>query len=125
MAGVRNTMRKLIFKRKKTFTASAGKVRVFIQDPHGELVLGSISCKEIGTLKNGETAEYSIPNERVYAFIVFSKVAPESYHSYYEIPAGEGTVELFTAPKLDPIKGNPFAIYDKKDMVELSKEKGW
>ncbi|MCL2333985.1 MAG: hypothetical protein FWC52_04260 [Candidatus Methanoplasma sp.] len=118
-------MRKLIFKRKKTFTASAAKVRVFIQDSQGELELGGIKCKEIGTLKNGETREYNIPSERVYAFIVFSKFDPVKYHAYYEIPAGNETVELFTGPTLNPVKGNPFSIFDKKDMVELSKEKGW
>ena len=125
MSKAGDIMRKPIFKRRKTFTASAGKVRVFLQDNQGELELGGIKCKEIGTLKNGETAEYSIPNESIHVFIVFSKVAPQSYHAYYKIPEGSETVELFTPPRLNPALGNPFSIYDKKAMAEIGKEGGW
>jgi len=118
-------MRILIFKRRKTFTASFGKLSVFIQDSRGDFEIRGIKCKEIGKLKNGDKGEYTIPNESVHIFTVVSKSCPEWHHANYMIPAGDETVELFVGPKLNPAGGNPFSIYDKKDMVEHSKERGW
>ena len=118
-------MRKLILKRKKTFVASFGKIRAFIEDEQGELTLGGVKCREIGSLKNGGTGEYDITTESVYLFVVFSKVLPNEYHSCYQVPAGDETVELFTAPKINPIKGNPFEIFSKQDLIDLVKTDGW
>ena len=120
-----HTMRKLILKRKKAFVASLIKIKVFLEDDKGELELGTVKCKEIGTLKNGRTLEYDIPNERIYVFVVFSKILPNEYHFCYDIPAGDANVELFTAPKLNPVKGNPFEIYSKQDLIDLGKADGW
>jgi len=118
-------MRKLILKRKKVFVASLVKIRVFLEDEKGELELGTVKCKEVGKLKNGGVLEYDIPNERIYVFVVFSKVLPNEYHFCYDIPAGDSNVELFTAPKLSPLKGNPFEIYSKQDLAALGMTDGW
>jgi hypothetical protein len=118
-------MRKLIMKRKKTFTASLVKVRIFIENDLGELELGTVRCREVGSLKNGATGEYDIPNESVYVFVVFSKVLPNEFHTVHQIPAGDGNVELFTGPTLNPLMGNPFDIYTRDDLNELDNKKGW
>ena len=118
-------MRKLVLKREKVFVACLGKIRIFVEDGQGSFSLGGISCRQLGVLKNGQTGEYEIPGESVKVFVVFSKVAPQKYYSYYQLPAGEETVELFTGPELNPGEGNPFKIFSKEDLINLGITGGW
>ncbi|MDR0777820.1 MAG: hypothetical protein LBE48_00050 [Methanomassiliicoccaceae archaeon] len=118
-------MRKLIVKRKNTFTASHMKVRIFIENVDGDVELGSVKCKEIGSLKNGETGEYEIPNKHDNIYLVYNKILPNDYYAVHKIPAGKKTIELFTSPTYSPRMGNSFEIYTKEDLNKLGLADGW
>jgi hypothetical protein len=118
-------MRKLIVKRRNVSTASLMKIKIFIENDNGEVELGSVKCKEVGSLKNGETGEYEIANRRDRVFVVFNKVSPNEYHAVHQIPAGNKNVELFTGPRYTASQGNSFKIYTKADLKKLGNVDGW
>jgi hypothetical protein len=101
--------------REKTIIACAAKIRIFIEDVDGKLILDGVKCKQIGSLKNGKTDTYAITSERVKLFVVFSHVAPQKYHAVclLEADVRNQNVELFTAPMADAFAGNPFYIFTK------------
>ncbi|MBN2540330.1 MAG: hypothetical protein JXB08_02275 [Bacilli bacterium] len=106
-------MRKLTLTRKRSFVASIMKIYIYIQtDEQPELVLQGVPLKLVTTMKNGETSEFEIPNEAVNLFVVFDKHIPNSFHTRTIINPGEAPVVLYTKPKLNPFRGNPFIIYE-------------
>ncbi|MDR3292632.1 MAG: hypothetical protein LBT20_00840 [Clostridiales bacterium] len=117
-------MRNLTIQREKSIIACLAKIRIFIEDEHGDLILDGIKCKQIGVLKNGETDSYSITSENIKVFVVFSKIAPQKYHAVRQLEAGQN-VELFTGPTGDPLAGNPFNIFTRQDLINSGIRGGW
>jgi hypothetical protein len=52
-----------------------------------------------------------VPSEDIFVYVVFDKMFPNKFHSKFYLQAGEEDVELYTYPKYNPFKGNPFGIY--------------
>ena len=47
-------MMNLTIKRNKSFVGCLAKLKVWIEDEAGELVIGGVPCRLLGDLKNGE-----------------------------------------------------------------------
>jgi hypothetical protein len=105
-------MRKLTMKRKKSIVASIMKVYLYVEvKGEGEIELNHKPCKKLATIKNGKEAVVDIPEDAVSIFIVFDKHFPNRFKDEYQLEAGQDDVKLYTKPKLNPLKGNPFKIF--------------
>ena len=105
--------RKLTLERKKSFIASIMKVYVYVQSSEPcDLKLDDVPLKLIDPpLKNGKSMTIEVPTSDVYIYVVFDKHFPQKYHAKYLLSASEEDVTLFTKPRLNPFKGNPFSIF--------------
>jgi len=88
------------------------KAYIYIEVKENEdLVLQGFKCKKIGELKNNKQDTYEITEGSVHLFVVFDKRIPKKFHTKYLIPEGKDDITLYTKPKLNPLKGNPFEIF--------------
>ena len=88
-------MRNLTITRKKSFVGCLGKMKVYIEDPEaGELEINGVSCRKLGTLKNGETATFPISDRAAKVFVIADKVSRGFCCDYYPITAGTENVVL-------------------------------
>lgn len=105
--------RKVTLERKRSFVASIMKIYVYIQSRESsDLKLDDIDLKLIDPpLKNGKSITFDAPTDEVYVYVVFDKHFPKKFNAKFLIEAGEEDVKLFTKPRLNPYKGNPFTIF--------------
>lgn len=105
--------RKVTLKRKKSIVASIMKVYVYVQSVEAnDLELDGINLKLIDSpLKNGKSISFDVSQDDCYIYVVFDKHFPKKFNTKYLLEAGKEDVELFTKPKLDPFRGNPFIIF--------------
>ena len=102
-------MRKLTITRRKTFVASLGKMKVYIEDPmDGEIYISGVYCRQLGTLKNGEVASFEIGEGAAKVFVIADKMSKNYCNDYFPIPEGDFDVYLSGINRLDPIVGNAF-----------------
>ncbi len=89
------------------------KVYVYVQsEESSDLKLDDLNLKLIEpALKNGKSITFDISQDDCYIYIVFDKNFPKKFHTKYLLEAGNENVALFTKPKLDPFRGNPFIIF--------------
>ncbi len=108
-------MRKLTLERKKSIIACLGTTFPYLSCDEAEATrrLGGVPVKPMGKLKNGKTMEMEIPDEACTLFVAFSKAFPDSYFTYYCIPAGNADLKLYTKSTFNPMLGNPFIIFDE------------
>lgn len=102
-------MRTLTVTRGKTFVGCISKVRIYIEDHTApEIGILDTPCRLLGTLKNGETQSFEIPEEAVKIFAIADKASKHYCNEFYPIPAGFDPVTLTGQCRYDPASGNPF-----------------
>ena len=63
-------MRNLTIRREKHFVASLATMKVYIEDPTAnDLTINGVSCRKLGTLKNGEEKTFTIAEEAAKVFV--------------------------------------------------------
>lgn len=83
-------MRTLTVKRKKKFTASLAKMKVYIEDPQAnEITINDTPCRFLGTLKNGEEKSFEISESRAKVFVIADKLSKNFCNDFYEIPESD------------------------------------
>ncbi|BCR35741.1 hypothetical protein [Mariniplasma anaerobium] len=105
--------RKVTLERKKSFVASIMKVYVYVQsgEPY-DLKLDGVPLRLIDPpLKNGQSITFDVPTYDAYVYVVFDKHFPKKYNAKFLLKAGQESVKLYTKPRLNPFKGNPFSIF--------------
>ena len=106
-------MRKLILTRRKTFIACLGKLKVYMCDAsYNQLLINNYPCRLLGTVKNGETVTFEIPDGEVRLFGIWGKMSKNYCNGTTVIPAGNEDVVLGGIATYNPITGNPFK-FDK------------
>lgn len=102
-------MRTLTITRGKTFVGCLGKFKFYVEDANNpELTILNTPCRKLGTLKNGETKSFEIPEEAVRIFVIADKVSKGFCNEYFPIPAGTEDVTLTGQCKFNPANGNAF-----------------
>lgn len=119
-------MRVLTITREKKFAACLAKVKVYIEDPNSsEIVINSIPCRKLGTLKNGETKSFEIEDNAVKVFVIGDVISKEYCNDYYQVPEGTEDIALSGKNIVSPTSGNPFVFNnnDSHDIKEYRKKK--
>ena len=117
-------MRNLTIKRNKSFVGSLLKTKIYIEDPMSEdIQINGVSCRKLGTLKNGETATFPIGDQAAKVFVIADKVSRGFCCDYYPITAGTENVVLTGKNKFHPGAGNPFRFDGVTDPEVLENRK--
>lgn len=101
-------MRKLTIKRKKSFVASLAKLKVYIEDPAGELDITGIKCRLIGTLANGEEKSFYIEENAAKVFVIADKMSRDYCYDCRNLPEGNEDIYLTGKNAFNPATGNAF-----------------
>ncbi len=102
-------MRNLTIVRAKRFAACLGRMKVYIEDPDAhDLTMGGVSCRKLGTLKNGEEATFSVTEHEARVFVIADRLSKSYCNDYYVLPAGTQDVVLSGKNSFDPVSGNAF-----------------
>lgn len=114
-------MRTLTITRNKTFVGCAGKIRLYVEDyTSPETTILDTPCRLLGTLKNGETQSFEIPEEAVKIFAIADKVSKSYCNEFYPIPAGFDPVTLAGQCRYNPATGNAFRFEGVTDEEVLA-----
>ena len=101
-------MRKLTIKRKKSFVASLAKLKVYIEDPAGELDITGIKCRLLGTLANGEEKSFYIEENAAKVFVIADKMSRDYFYDCSNLPDGNEDIYLTGKNAFNPATGNAF-----------------
>lgn len=110
-------MRTLTIERRKSFVACLGKMKVYVEDPEGELEIVGTKARFLGTLSNGKTETFEVPTESRQILIIADKLSKNYCVERYVMPAGEDPIALSGQNRFDPAAGNAFRI-DGNDSPE-------
>ncbi len=110
-------MRNLTIERRKSFVACTGKLKVYIEDPAGELSINGAPCRKLGEVKNGQTATFPIGEESGRLYGIFDKLSRDYCNDFYNIPAGTEDISVAGQCKFNPAAGNAFR-FDGSDNTE-------
>ena len=117
-------MRKLTITRKKSFVGCLMPMKVYIEDPMtNELMISGVPCRKLGTLKNGETAEFMIENEAAKVYVIADTLSKELCNESYQLHNGEEDVFLSGKNHYNPGAGNPFWFDGVTDPAVLASRK--
>ena len=117
-------MRYLTITRTKSFVASLGKMKVYIEDPlSAEIVINNIPCRKIGTLKNGERSTFTIDENAARVFVIADKLSKDYCSEFYKIPAGNEDIVLSGKNHFNPANGNAFRFDGVTDEEVLRNRK--
>lgn len=100
--------RKLIISRHKAAAACSMKMKVYLASESGDTIICGKNCKLLGTLANGEKAEFDIPQTKVKVYVICDTTSADWCNDSKIIQAGNETVRLSGKNKLSPLEGNPF-----------------
>lgn len=101
-------MRKLTIKRKKSFVASLAKLKVYIEDPAGELDITGIKCRLLGTLANGEEKSFYIEENAAKVFVIADKMSRDYCYDCRNLPDDNEDIYLTGKNAFNPATGNAF-----------------
>ncbi len=118
-------MRNLTIKRTKSFVASLAGMRVFIEDIAGHTVIENVTCRKLGTLKNGEEKSFLIDEREAKVFVIADSLSKGFCNDYYQIPAGDEDISLSGKNLFNPATGNAFRFDNNNSAdVAASRRKG-
>lgn len=118
-------MRNLTIKRTKSFVASLGKMKVYIEDPAGELLINQAPCRKLGELKNGEEKTFQIGEESARVFVIADKLTKNYCNDFFRLPEGQEDVYLTGKNRFSLSSGNAFRFDNNNSQeVALSRKKG-
>lgn len=117
-------MRNLTIRRNKSFVASLGKMKVYIEDADaGEILIDGVPCRKLGDLKNGEEQTFLITEQAARVYVIADKLSRNYSNDYYPIPAGWDPVFLSGKNCYNPGAGNPFRFDGVTDPTVLANRK--
>lgn len=117
-------MRNLVIKRNKSFVGFVSKLKVYIEDPmSNDLTINGVSCRKLGTLKNGEEKVFPISNDSAKVFVIADKLSKSFCNEFYTVPAGEYDFFLSGQCKYNPATGNAFRFDNVVDEEVLANRK--
>lgn len=115
-------MRNITITRRKTFVGCAMKDQVYIRDEAApELTIDGVPCRKIGSLKNGETQTFQLPEGEQELFLIVDKVSKDYCYARAAVPA-EGDAE-FSGKHHFVFGSNPFR-FDGQEVTPSQKKKG-
>lgn len=118
-------MRNLIIRRNKSFVGCAAILKVYISDPAVcDLTIHSTPCRLLGTLKNGETVAFRIPDSEARIYVIADKLSRNWDCEYCTVPAGAMDIFLSGSCRFDPFQGNPFH-FDGNFQTGKKRNTGW
>ncbi len=103
-------MRTVSITRRKTFVGCAGRLKVYVDDPVGDLVINGTACRLLGMIKNGDTETFYIDEEAHRLFFIFDKISRNYCNEFTDIAAGEECIFLSGKNHYNPVAGNPFRL---------------
>lgn len=113
-------MRNLTIKRTKSFVASLGKMKVYIEDENScEIFINNMPCRKLGDLKNGEEKTFQVGEEAARIYVIADKLSKDYCNEFYQLPAGTEDVYLTGKNIFSPGAGNPFR-FDGNDSAEVT-----
>ncbi len=102
-------MRNLTVKRNKSFVASVMRMNVYIEDPSSEdITLNGLSCRRLGSLKNGEEKTFTIDENEARIFIIADKLSKGYCNDYCKIQEGREDISLSGKNCFNLATGNAF-----------------
>lgn len=102
-------MRKLTITRQKSFVASMGKTKIYIEDYSVcDLAIKGVPCKYLGSIKNGETVTFDIEDKGARLYAIAGKGSKDYCNELYVLPEGTDDITLTGKHKYSPSAGNPF-----------------
>ena len=113
-------MRYLTIKRKKSFVACLGKMKIYIEDPtSSEMTINNVPCRKIGDLKNGEEKTFQIDEQAAKIFVIADKLSKGYCNEYYQLSEGQDDIFLSGENKFNPAAGNAFR-FDNNESEEIA-----
>ena len=116
-------MRNLTIKRNKSFVGCLAKMKVYIADPAGNIMLNHTPCRKIGDLKNGEEKIFSIDENETTIFVIADQLSKDFCNEFCKIPAGGNDVFLSGKNCFNPANGNAFRFDGVADEEILQNRK--
>lgn len=117
-------MRNLTITRTKSFVGCLGKMKVYIEDPMGgDTVISGVTCRKLGTLKNGETVTFPIGCEAARVYVIADQISRNYSNDCYPLEAGTEDVTLTGKNHFNPGAGNPFRFDGVTDRAVLASRK--
>lgn len=102
-------MRNLIITRNKSFVGALAKMKVYVEAPEApEIFINNVPCRKLGTLKNGETATFSIGEHPQRIFVIADKLSRGYCSEFAPLRAGTEDVILSGQCRYNPLAGNAF-----------------
>ena len=102
-------MRKLTIHRKKSSLGCAGKIHFYIEDnTNPEITINDVKCKYIGSLFNGDTNTFEIPDTKTKLFAISDTITKNFSNDLYIIPEGVEDVSLSGKISFDLKANCPF-----------------
>lgn len=102
-------MRTITINRKKSFVGSAMKMYVYIFSQDGNVNIGGMKYKLLGTLRNNGKLEFEISENAEKLHLCYWK-SENFFPLKYAIPQGTNNIQLNVKAKFNPFKGNPIVL---------------
>ena len=117
-------MRNLTIRREKHFVACLATMKVYIEDPTAnDLTINGVSCRKLGTLKNGEEKTFAIAEDAAKVFVIADKLSKGFCSEYYPLPAGQEDMLLTGKNSFNLATGNAFRFDGVTDAEVLNHRK--
>lgn len=117
-------MRNLTIKRAKRFVGCLGTMKVYIEDPQAnDMTINGVTCRMLGTLKNGETKTFSVSEAAVKVFVIAGKLSKGFCNEYYPLPESTEDILLTGKNCFNPAAGNAFRFDGVVDPAVLANRK--
>ena len=113
-------MRFLSIERKRSPAACLSTVKVYIEDPvEGEREIDGVRCRQLGTLRNGEKANFRISEAAARVFVICGLGGKDGRGDCYCVPAGSANIALSGQRIMKPAAGNPFRFKGDETLQDL------
>ena len=101
-------MRTVTIQRRKSFVASLGAYKVYLEDPTASFLIQGVPCRLLGTLKNGESKGFEVDGEARRLFVIGGKMSRHYCLDMVSLPAGDSDLFLSGQSHFSLLTGNPF-----------------
>ncbi len=116
-------MRTLTITRRKTSYNSFYSLKVYLEDPAGNLVIDGVACTLLGKIKNGATESFEVDEHERRVFVIYSKSSRNYCFDSYTLPAGNENVILSGASAYTPSNSYAFRFDGMVDEMTLESRK--
>ena len=101
-------MRKLTVRRKWSCISMSRSIKIYIEDPMGDMCIVGFKCRLLGEVQNNDRATFEIPCERVRIFAIYGKLSKNYRNDYFIVPEGEEDYLILGICKIDREAGKTF-----------------